>query len=344
MNKKVLVTGAAGFIGFYITKKLIKKNFNVVGIDNLNNYYDINLKKSRIQELDKIAINSNRIWKFAKGSIENNKFIKSIFSDFIPDIVINLAAQAGVRHSISNPNDYITSNLVGFSNILEACRNFKVNNFLFASSSSVYGNNNKMPFKESHNINRPLSLYAATKSANELMAHSYSHLFNIPTIGLRFFTVYGPWGRPDMAPMIFAKSILNNAPIKVFNNGNMKRDFTFVEDISESIYRCCLKPPTREIIKEDFSEINNAYDAPYKIFNIGNNSSINLINFIDILENELGVKAIKEYLPMQQGDVEETFADSKALEKWIKYKPKTELKEGIKIFSEWYKNYYKFFN
>ena len=344
MNKKVLVTGAAGFIGFYITKKLIKKNFNVLGIDNLNNYYDINLKKSRIEELNKIATNSNRIWKFAKGSIENNKFINSVFSDFIPDIVINLAAQAGVRHSISNPNDYITSNLVGFNNILEACRNFKVDNFLFASSSSVYGNNKKMPFKESHNINRPLSLYAATKSANELMAHSYSHLFNIPTIGLRFFTVYGPWGRPDMAPMIFARSILNHAPIKVFNNGNMKRDFTFVEDISESIYRCCLKPPTREIIKEDFSEINNAYDAPYKIFNIGNNSSINLINFIDILENELGAKAIKEYLPMQQGDVEETFADSQALEKWIQYKPKTKLKEGIKIFSEWYKNYYKFFN
>ena len=344
MNKKVLVTGAAGFIGFYITKKLIKKNFNVLGIDNLNNYYDINLKKSRIEELNKIATNSNRIWKFAKGSIENNKFINSVFSDFIPDIVINLAAQAGVRHSISNPNDYITSNLVGFNNILEACRNFKVDNFLFASSSSVYGNNKKMPFKESHNINRPLSLYAATKSANELMAHSYSHLFNIPTIGLRFFTVYGPWGRPDMAPMIFARSILNHEPIKVFNNGNMKRDFTFVEDISESIYRCCLKPPTREIIKEDFSEINNAYDAPYKIFNIGNNSSINLINFIDILENELGVKAIKEYLPMQQGDVEETFADSQALEKWIQYKPKTKLKEGIKIFSEWYKNYYKFFN
>lgn len=343
MNKKVLVTGAAGFIGFHIAKKLIKKNFNVLGIDNLNNYYDVNLKKSRLEELNKIAICSKSFWKFVIGSIENDQFIKDIFSDFKPDIVINLAAQAGVRNSISNPKDYITSNLVGFSNILEACRNFKVKNFLFASSSSVYGDANEIPYKESQNTNRPLSLYAATKSANELMAHSYSHLYDIPTIGLRFFTVYGPWGRPDMAPMLFAKSILNNTPIKVFNNGKMKRDFTFIEDVVESIYRCSLKPPRRKVISKKIYKINDEYSAPYKIFNIGNSSSIDLIEFIALLEYELGEKAIKELLPMQAGDVEETFANSSALEKWINYRPKTKLKEGIKHFSNWYKKYYEFY-
>ena len=335
MNKKVLVTGAAGFIGFYITKKLIKKNFNVVGIDNLNNYYDINLKKSRIQELDKIAINSNRIWKFAKGSIENNKFIKSIFSDFIPDIVINLAAQAGVRHSISNPNDYITSNLVGFSNILEACRNFKVNNFIFASSSSVYGNNNKMPFKESHNINRPLSLYAATKSANELMAHSYSHLFNIPTIGLRFFTVYGPWGRPDMAPMIFSKKIFLKEPISIFNYGQMSRDFTFIEDVVEGTYLCALKVPNNN--NEIITSKNN---VPNKIFNIGFGKPIMLNYFIELLEDNLSIKAIKKFEPIQPGDVKKTFSDTHLLEEWIGYKPKISVEEGVRRFASWFLEYY----
>ena len=343
MNKKVLVTGVAGFIGFHIAKKLIKKNFKVLGIDNLNNYYDVNLKKSRLEELKKIAIFSKSFWKFAMGSIENDIFIKDIFFDFNPDIVINLAAQAGVRNSISNPKDYITSNLVGFSNILEACRNFKVKNFLFASSNSIYGDANEIPYKESQHTNRPLSLYAATKSANELMAHSYSHLYDTPTIGLRFFTVYGPWGRPDMAPMLFAKSILNNTPIKVYNNGKMKRDFTFIEDVVESIYRCILKPPRRKVISKKNYKINDEYSAPYKIFNIGNSSSIDLIEFIELLEYELGKKAIKELLPMQAGDVKETFANSRALEKWINYRPKTTLKEGIKHFSNWYKKYYKFY-
>ncbi len=340
MNR-ILVTGAAGFIGSALVIRLLENGENVVGLDDLNSYYDPSLKKARLQRIQIVSHNSKGKWKFHKSSLEDDVTLKEIFNNFSPNIVINLAAQAGVRYSIDNPSSYIKSNLVGFSNLLEQCRRHKVDNFIFASSSSVYGGNKKLPFCETDSVDHPVSLYASTKKSNELMAHSYSHLYGIPCIGLRFFTVYGPWGRPDMAPMIFAKSIVNKQPINVFNFGNMKRDFTYIDDIVEGIYRCCYKPA---YIDDKFDRLipnNSSSFAPYRIFNIGNSQPIQLLNFIEILENCLGLKAIKKLKPMQPGDVEATASNTDLLNSWIGFKPSTSIELGVRKFARWYLNYYK---
>ena len=337
-SEKAIVTGAAGFIGYHTCKRLLKENFNIIGIDNINDYYNKKLKLDRLKNLNETE--NNNLWEFIKGDIENEHLIKEIFESFKPDIVINLAAQAGVRYSIKNPKSYIKSNLIGFANILEACRNTKVNHLIYGSSSSVYGGNFKTPFKETDSTNYPISLYAATKSANELMAQSYSHLYDISCTGLRFFTVYGPWGRPDMAPMIFADSIINKKPLKIFNHGDMKRDFTYIDDVIEAIYRCCKKSPKTLLNKKNKDQIHMGQNAPHMIFNVGNNNPINLIDFIESIENALNMSAIREYKSIEPGDVKETFADTKALKKWLNFTPKTSLKIGIKEFIDWYKSYY----
>ncbi len=337
---KIIVTGAAGFIGFHCCLRLIKENFDVIGIDNINEYYDKKLKISRLNEIDKFNENKNGNWKFFKIDLEEEDKLFKIFNDFEPDIVLHLAAQAGVRYSIEQPKSYIKSNLIGFFNIIELCRKFKIKNFIYASSSSVYGGNKKLPFSEINSVDHPVSLYAASKKSNEVIAHCYSHLYGIPTTGLRFFTVYGPWGRPDMAPIIFANSISKRIPIKIFNFGKMKRDFTYIDDIIESIFRCCKKPATiNKKFDRNKPEPSTSY-APFRIFNLGNSKSVELMTFISYLEEAMGIKAIKEYLPMQPGDVEETAADTTSLEEWINFAPNTPLKEGIKEFTNWFNNYY----
>ena len=340
LGQKVIVTGAAGFIGGALSCKLVENGFEVMGIDNLNNYYDQKLKESRINLIDNLAKKLSLKWSFKKIGIENNDELLPIFESFRPKIVVNLAAQAGVRYSLENPNAYITSNIVGFTNLLELSSKFEVKNFIYASSSSVYGGNKKLPFVESDPVDHPVSLYAATKKANEITAHCYSHLYKLPCTGLRFFTVYGPWGRPDMAPMIFAKSILDEQPINIFNYGNMQRDFTFIDDVVEALLKCCSKPafPDPEF-KLNNPEPYNSW-APYRVFNIGNSMPINLMRFIEILEKELGKKAIKEYKAMQPGDVVKTNSDNSKLYEWINYKPTTLLEEGISKFASWYKDYY----
>ncbi len=337
---RVLVTGAAGFIGNALSLKLLQEGMTVYGIDNLNDYYDPKLKQSRLSLVSDYATNHSLNWTFKKIGIENGDELNKVFDIFRPEIVINLAAQAGVRYSLKNPEAYIKSNIIGFTNLLESSRKIGVKNFIFASSSSVYGGNKKLPFAESDPVDHPVSLYAATKKSNEIIAHCYSHLYQLPCTGLRFFTVYGPWGRPDMAPMIFAKLILNDEPIDVFNYGNMQRDFTYIDDVVEALFRCCLKPA---ISDSEFKELNpepfNSW-APFRIFNIGNNSPIKLMSFIEILEEKLGKKAMKEFKPMQPGDVVKTNSDNSKLYNWIKYKPKTNLDEGVSKFASWYKNYY----
>ncbi|MBO8223281.1 hypothetical protein CUB78_06645 [Prochlorococcus marinus str. XMU1401] len=339
--KKYLITGAAGFIGSKVVEELLLKNHSVVGIDSLNNYYNPELKKQRLRNIQNSKNNNN--WKFIECNIKDAVTLKKIFYDFRPEIVINLAAQAGVRYSIINPNAYIESNLVGFANILEMCRQLKIEHLLYASSSSVYGANRKMPYDENHSVNHPISLYAATKRSNELMAHSYSNLYGLKSTGLRFFTVYGPWGRPDMAPMIFAKSILSREPIKIFNDGKMKRDFTFIDDIVKAVCKCSLKYPESN---DKFDYLNpepSTSFAPHKIFNIGNSSPINLLEFIEILENALGIRAKKTFSPLQSGDVLETFANTKKLKEWINYEPTTNIKNGVKKFADWFlKTGYKY--
>ena len=336
----VLVTGVAGFIGFHLAKRLIKENIIVVGIDNINDYYDQNLKKSRLKILELYAKNKNTNFYFYKVNLEDNEKIDSVFQDHKPTHVVNLAAQAGVRYSLQNPSAYIQSNLVGFSNILQACRKNSILHLIYASSSSVYGGNSLTPFSEDHGVNHPVSLYAATKRSNELMAHTYSHLYSMPTTGLRFFTVYGPWGRPDMSYFLFTKAIIEDQSIDVFNFGEMERDFTYIDDIIESIIRVIKKIP----------QPNNNFDyqdpdismswAPHKIFNIGNSSTVNLIYFIEIIEEVIGKKAKKNLLPMPKGDVKSTLADTSLLEEWIGFKPNTSLKEGYKNFYLWYKKFY----
>ena len=341
LNKKniiCLVTGAAGFIGAALCERLIKEGFEVIGIDNLNNYYSQDLKNDRLLSLDKIKKNNN--WNFFKTSLTDKESLNNIFEKYLPNVVINMAAQAGVRYSLENPSIYLESNIMGFGNILECSRNFEVENVIYASSSSVYGGNKNIPFKENQAVDHPISLYAATKKSNELMAHTYSHLFNIPLTGLRFFTVYGPWGRPDMAPMIFANSIVAKKPINVFNYGNMRRDFTYIDDIVEGIYRCIFKPAT---IDNDFNNIipnPSTSFAPHRVFNIGNSKPIELLEFINLLEDALKIKAIKNPMPIQPGDVEETFADTSALEDWIGFRPSTSIEEGIQKFVDWYKGYF----
>ena len=338
---KTIVTGSAGFIGYHVSKYLLTKGYEVFGVDNFNSYYDQKLKFSRNDELKKIASKSKGKFILKKCSLEDFEKLSNIFSEFKPNYVINLAAQAGVRYSLTNPKAYISSNLEGFGNILECCRSFKINHLIYASSSSVYGGNTNLPFSETHNVDHPVSLYAATKKSNELMAHAYSHLYNIPTTGLRFFTVYGPWGRPDMALFLFTKAILSGEPIKIFNHGDMIRDFTYIDDIVESIFLIMQKIPNKNPNYKQGDKNCHESWAPYKVFNIGNSKPINLMKYINEIEKSLGIAAKKEYLPMQDGDVKATSANTELLEKWINYKPNTTVKEGVKKFVDWYKNYYK---
>ena len=339
-SETILVTGAAGFIGAALVKALLSMDLKVIGIDNINDYYSTSLKRARLIEIDKASKKKGE-WIFYEISIEDNKRLSDIIQRYSPNVFVHLAAQAGVRYSIKNPSSYIQSNLVGFANVLEGCRQNNVPHLIYASSSSVYGGNKNLPFYEEQAVNHPISLYAATKKSNELMAHTYSHLYDLPTTGLRFFTVYGPWGRPDMAPMIFARSILKNEPIKVFNQGEMQRDFTYIDDVVEGIIRCCLKKAS---IDEDFNPLipnPSTSSAPYRIFNIGNSNPIHLTYFIELLEINLGKKAIKNFQPMQPGDVVSTAARMDLLNSWVKYKPTTSIENGIKLFSEWYLDYFK---
>ena len=340
MSDYILVTGAAGFIGFHLCKKLLNEGFNVVGIDNLNSYYDIDLKKSRVKLLDIYLKKNFNFWDFIKVDLTNKDSLYEIFYKYKPKIIINLAAQAGVRYSIDNPSAYIESNLLGFSNILECCRRFKVDKFLYASSSSVYGGNTKIPYAESDPTNHPVSLYAATKRSNELLAHSYSHLYKIPSVGLRFFTVYGPWGRPDMAPMKFTNLILSKQPIKVFNNGKMSRSFTYIDDVIELVFRLIRK---NNIWDNDFDTTNPnpaTSWASHRILNIGSSVNIKLLDFIATLEKELGIQALKELRSMQQGDVVNTSADCELIKNITGEINLTSIENGVKKFVEWYKDYY----
>ena len=336
----ILVTGAAGFIGFHITKRLLREGFEVVGMDNLSPYYDLRLKKARLQELEDFSKKQSVKFFFFKDDLENKNFLTELFRKYKFNKVVNLAAQAGVRYSIENPSSYINSNIVGFANLLEVCRRNDIENLIYASSSSVYGGNKRLPFSEEHNVDHPVSLYAASKKANELMAHSYSHLYGIPTTGLRFFTVYGPWGRPDMALFLFTKSILKGEPIQIFNKGEMIRDFTFIDDITESLFRVINKEASSDSNFDYLQPSPSSSWAPYKIFNIGNSNPINLMDFITTIEEIIGRKAKKEFLDMQPGDVASTSADTELLENWIGFKPRTSVKEGIKKFIDWYTDFY----
>ena len=340
MLKKILVTGSAGFIGFHLCKKLLEANNNVLGVDNLNHYYDVNLKEKRLEILTQVSLKKNN-WKFIKIDLEKKEQILTIFQKYQPEVVVHLAAQAGVRYSLENPSAYISSNIVGFLNILEACKQIEVKNFLYASSSSVYGGNTKIPFSENDSANHPISIYAATKRSNELMAHSYSHLYNIPSTGLRFFTVYGPWGRPDMAPMIFADAIINEKPIKIFNNGFMSRSFTFIDDVIEILIKLINKPSTADKSFDTKKPNSSTSWCPHRILNIGNDNGVQLIDFINILEKEIGVKAIREFNKMQPGDVVNTLSENKIITEWIGSYPSTSLRYGIKSFISWYKDFYK---
>lgn len=334
---RILVTGAAGFIGAFVCKTLLEKGHQVVGIDNLNNYYDVNLKYGRLdflgikkeQCIDHTLINSElySTFQFAKVDITDKQQLVSLFDKEKFEVVCNLAAQAGVRYSIENPDTYIQSNIVGFANLLECCRHFSVKHLVYASSSSVYGMNAKIPFSETDKVDAPVSLYAATKKSNELMAHTYTHLYKFASTGLRFFTVYGPWGRPDMSPILFANAIAQSEPIKVFNNGDMERDFTYIDDIVAGVVTIIEKPVT------DFRPL-------YKIYNIGNNNSVKLMNFIATIEKYMGKEAKKEMYPMQMGDVQRTWADVTELINDYNYKPSTSIEQGIKEFVNWYKGYY----
>ena len=335
----ILVTGAAGFIGAALCNRLLNNSVFVIGIDDLNSYYDPKLKKSRLENIKKNKFAKDN-WIFCKGKIENYSFLKNIIESFKPNVIVNLAAQAGVRYSLENPFEYVQTNLVGFCNILEVAKKYSINNLIYASSSSVYGANKTLPYCEIDNSDHPVSFYAASKRSNELLAHSYSHLFNIPCTGLRFFTVYGPWGRPDMAPMIFAKSILRNEELFVFNNGEMSRDFTYIDDVTEAIWRCCLKPATPDNKFDLFDPNPSSSFAPHRIFNVGNGSSINLLEFITILEKELGIPSKKVYKPFQPGDVKDTHANTDKLKSWIDFKPQTSLETGLHIFAKWFLEYY----
>ncbi len=336
-NKKILVTGAAGFIGFHLSKALLDLGYPVVGLDNINDYYDVNLKYDRLKELgierseaekenNLVQSSTNEKFTFIRLNLEDRENLPKLFQSQQFDSVINLAAQAGVRYSLENPMAYVDSNLVGFVNILECCRHNDVKHLVYASSSSVYGENDKIPFGEEDQVDNPVSLYAATKKANELMAHTYSHLYKIPTSGLRFFTVYGPWGRPDMAPMLFADAMTNDREIKVFNNGEMSRDFTYIDDIVQGIIITLNNPSSQENL--------------YQLFNIGNGSPVSLLHFIECMENSLGIKAQKKMMPMQPGDVPRTWADTNHLNQ-LGYQSTTPIEEGVEHFVQWFKGYFK---
>lgn len=337
--KTILVTGAAGFIGFHVCKSLLDLGHHVIGLDNINDYYDVNLKLARLAELG-IATNeaikdlnytSSAIYGermvFVKMNLEDRDALPKLFKNYAIDSVCNLAAQAGVRYSLENPEAYADSNLTGFLNVLECCRHHKVAKLVYASSSSVYGNSDAVPFEESANVDYPVSLYAATKKANELMAHAYSHLYGFETIGLRFFTVYGPWGRPDMAMFLFTDAIINNRPVKVFNNGDLSRDFTYIDDIVAGVLATLLQTPDR--------------DALYRLYNIGNSQPVQLLEYIEAIETALDKKAIKQMMPMQPGDVKQTYADVSLLKQDFKYQPNTKVSDGIAAFVDWYKKFYE---
>ena len=335
-----LITGAAGFIGFHLSQRLLQNGCDVVGLDNVNSYYSTSLKRARIAKLNEASKSTGRSFRLIESDIEDQGAVQSLFDRYKPQKVVNLAAQAGVRYSIENPSAYIQSNLVGFGNILEGCRKHSVTHLVYASSSSVYGGNTNLPFKESQSVDHPVSLYAASKKANELMAHSYSHLYGLPTTGLRFFTVYGPWGRPDMALFLFTKAILENRPIQIFNNGKMLRDFTYIDDIVEGIVRVLDKPAcTDNNFDSNYPNPGTSF-APYRIFNIGNSDPTPLMDYIDALEDALGITAIKNFLPMQPGDVPATAADTSTLEAWTGFRPNTSVKEGVARFVEWYRAFY----
>ena len=337
MTRTVLVTGAAGFIGAALSQRLLLRGDRVVGLDNLNDYYDPALKQARLREIEAVA--PSNAWRFERMSLEDGDALMDLFAAETPSVVVNLAAQAGVRYSLENPAAYIQSNLVGFGHILESCRHHDVDHLVYASSSSVYGGNRNLPFHERQAVNHPVSLYAASKKANELMAHTYSHLYGLPATGLRFFTVYGPWGRPDMAPMLFARAILAGEPIKVFNHGKMQRDFTYIDDIVEGVLRCCDKPATAN---PDFDSLHPdpaTAAAPHRLFNIGNSQPTELMRFITVMEEALGQEAVKDFQPMQPGDVVATAADTEALERWVGFRPSTSIETGVKYFARWYRTY-----
>jgi UDP-glucuronate 4-epimerase len=332
----ILVTGAAGFIGFHLSQRLLNDGHRVIGIDNLNDYYAVTLKQDRLAQLKE-----QPNFTFDRLDLADRAGMEQLFDRAKFDVVVNLGAQAGVRYSLQNPRAYIDSNINGFSNILEGCRQHQVKHLVYASSSSVYGANTKMPFSVHDNVDHPVSLYAATKKSNELMAHTYSHLYHIPTTGLRFFTVYGPWGRPDMAPILFTKAILAGKPIDVFNHGKMRRDFTYIDDIVEGIARVMQKIPQPNPLWTGDRPDPSSSKAPYKIYNIGNSQPVELLNFIETIESCLGKKAQKNFLPMQPGDVVATYADVDDLMRDVDFKPQTSLQTGISQFIEWYLNYYQ---
>ncbi|MCG6553863.1 MAG: NAD-dependent epimerase [Candidatus Magnetominusculus sp. LBB02] len=334
--KKILVTGGAGFIGFHLCQRLIALGFDVFTVDNLNDYYDVKIKRDRLTLLE-----GAEHFRFIKMDIADKAGMTQLFDSEKFDYVVNLAAQAGVRYSIKNPHAYVESNIVGFTNILEGCRHNHVKHLLFASSSSVYGANRTLPFSVRHNVDHPMSLYAATKKANELFAHTYCSLYNLPATGLRFFTVYGPWGRPDMALFLFIKAILEDRPIEVFNHGDMRRDFTYIDDIVEGVVRLIERIPTPNPAWNGNSPDPSSSYAPYKIYNIGNNEPVSLLKFIEVIEGQLGKKAEKTLLPMQPGDVAATYADIEELTRDTGFKPSTPLEEGIRNFVAWYKGYFK---
>jgi UDP-glucuronate 4-epimerase len=348
---KVLVTGAAGFIGSFTAERLVARGDEVVGLDNINDYYDVNIKYSRLEkngisrsdiQSDKAAQSSkHKNYRFIKIDLEDRERIEKLFSDEAFDMVCHLAAQAGVRYSLTNPYAYITSNIIGFQNILESCRNYSIKHLAYASSSSVYGLNENYPFSTHDNVDHPISLYAATKKSNELVAHTYSHLYSIPTTGLRFFTVYGPWGRPDMALFIFTKAIIEGRPIDVFNMGKMERDFTYVDDIVTGVVKVMDSPPTGDSSWSGKDPDPSSSPAPYRIYNIGNNSPVKLMDFIEAIEDSLGKKAEKNFLPMQAGDVPVTWADVDDLVKDMDYAPGVAIREGVERFIKWYLEYYK---
>lgn len=336
----ILVTGAAGFIGFHLSARLLKRGERVVGFDNVNSYYDPALKRSRVAVLQALANSFGARFELIEANLEDQVAVDAVFADYKPRKVVNLAAQAGVRYSIENPNAYIQSNLVGFGHVLEGCRNHGIEHLVYASSSSVYGGNTKLPFSEQQGVDHPVSLYAATKKANELMAHSYSHLYSLPATGLRFFTVYGPWGRPDMALFLFTKAILEGRSIQLYNHGQMVRDFTYIDDIIESIIRVLDKPAASDLSFNSLRPDPSTSMAPHKVFNIGNSNPMQLVEYVKAIECALGICASKEFLPMQPGDVPGTAADTSALEAWIGFKPSTPIKEGVAKFVAWYREFY----
>jgi UDP-glucuronate 4-epimerase len=346
--KKILITGTAGFIGFHLAKALLKKGFSVVGLDNINDYYDVNLKYGRLSEAgipreqlsynQKITSQKDDRYQFIPLNLEDREAINRLFEAEDFDGVVNLAAQAGVRYSLENPHAYIESNIVGFTNILEACRHYPVEHLVYASSSSVYGLNDRMPFSADDPVDHPISLYAASKKSNELMAHTYSYLFQLPTSGLRFFTVYGPWGRPDMALFLFTRAILEGKPIDIYNHGKMQRDFTYIDDIVNGIIKVLDHPPQAK----QSHALPSESVAPYKIYNIGNNAPVMLMDFIEAIEQELGITAQKNFMPLQPGDVAKTWADVSGLMDDFNYKPGTDIRVGVKKFIDWYKDFYEY--